>query len=81
MLAAKGMTAAEFARQLKMHHGTLTMIQQRRPTRLPKKLDIERWSALLKLSTSEKRELLEAAGLAWSPEVIQTLVKTLRKRT
>jgi transcriptional regulator with XRE-family HTH domain len=79
LLEARSLTDADFARKAGISHALLSIVKRRKPTRLPKGVNLKKWAHALSLSDKEAAMLQEAAELAWSPVGIQELVAKLKR--
>lgn len=79
LLAKRQMTRDAFCRSIRLPPSTLSLLEIKAGTKLPKSLDLDRWSEALALTDHEKRKLRLAAELAWSPLGVQDLVVRLQK--
>jgi hypothetical protein len=70
-VAKRGLTHAAFCRLVGLKRGTLSAIRLRRPTKVPKTIDVDAWAKALGLKAKERDALRRAAELAWSPQGIQ----------
>lgn len=81
LLRERGLNRTDFARRVGLDKATLSRLEHRKPTRLPKKLNVDRWIAALDLSREDAKRLRLAAELSWSPVGVQDLVRQLLKAT
>ena len=78
LLEARQLSDSDFARKAGLARAQVSEMKRRPASRLPRRVELDRWIRLLALSKEEAAQLREAAELTWSPQGIQELVSKLR---
>jgi transcriptional regulator with XRE-family HTH domain len=79
LLEARKMNRVDFAQKIGLHKGSLSKLENRKPTKLPPGLALEKWRTALNLSEAEYKKLILAAEITCSPPHVQKLIADLLK--
>lgn len=75
LLDARELSDADFARKVGLSKAMVSMIKHRKPSRLPRTVNVEQWATVLNLNTQDREKLLISALLAWSPPEMKAILK------